>query len=828
MEDLGWTTYLHAVPRHEGHSEEKPPGGVPFHVSDRVMASVFWYVIGALVTILFLGRYLPAAIRRLRHGAALDGCFIPARWWESFATRNSRRQCTLGSPLQWLSPPSLGKSLALLLYFAFCAVLLLFGLGDRNGLEGRALRAGWVSLVQVPLLFLLVSRQSVLALLVGSSYERVNWIHRWVARVVFLTVTLHGALFMAEWIPNSFFWREMDEMPNVPHGFYAWVILLWTGISASGPLRRLSHEFFVRQHVLSAALFLLFLYWHLPGHHNFTAVVAAAIFLANLLVATVAATYRNVHIPLSLPLLSLEGGWQRPCSRHGRKFRLGYEASATAVGEDVTVLDIKGVHFTWQPGQHVAVRVPRLGFHSAHSFTPIDSCEFAEINDDDKNENENGTENEDNNSNSNINIRTETDTRCRTIRIVMRTKTGVTRALNRLARHTSSNSNDDRSNTPLGLRVRVLLSGPFGAPPRFHVHDHDGGDFGAVALVSASTGASFTLPILEAILLGSGDGNGNVNASSRSRRRRVRYVRMLLVARRRSHIVVYLERVYQLRSLLLDGGGDGNGSGDVFVEVDVAITGGKEGGGGGEEEEEEEMLGIDMDGDGDVSASDRDCLISGDAEQDGEDGEDEERIPPEEENNDNHHDHKNSKYSPSTTTTDKLSAEIETETETETAAAPLLNPTQRPYAKDDDDEDEDEDDEDIELDLHELKPPARAASFIVREHVGRPDLGQYVDDFFAGVVAAGVPLATTADDEAEAGDYMMLPEQREQSQSGQGQGQRGRARVGIAVCGGTALTGAMRGAVYAALVRQRRRRQGGAGLGIDPADVVFHAETFDS
>ncbi len=73
-----------------------------------------------------------------------------------------------------------------------------------------------------------------------------------------------------------------------------------------------------------------------------------------------------------------------------------------------------------------------------------------------------------------------------------------------------------------------------------------------MVLASASTGASFTLPLLEGLI-------------RRQRGTSVRQVRVLLVAREWRHVEVYVRRILQLRK--------GEGDQGPVLEVEVAITG---------------------------------------------------------------------------------------------------------------------------------------------------------------------------------------------------------------------------------------------------------------
>jgi ferric-chelate reductase len=44
--------------------------------------------------------------------------------------------------------------------------------------------------------FLFASKNSPAALLLGKGYEKLNWVHRWAGRLLFLMATIHGSLWM--------------------------------------------------------------------------------------------------------------------------------------------------------------------------------------------------------------------------------------------------------------------------------------------------------------------------------------------------------------------------------------------------------------------------------------------------------------------------------------------------------------------------------------------------------------------------------------------------------------------------------------------------------
>ncbi|RAL68413.1 hypothetical protein DID88_007144 [Monilinia fructigena] len=93
--------------------------------------------------------------------------------------------------------------------------------------------------------------------------------------------------------------------------------------------------------------------------------------------------------------------------------------------------------------------------------------------------------------------------------------------------------------------LTAFVSGPYGVPPNWSSYE-------TILLISASTGASYTLPILESILH---------NPASTC----VQRIRFLLVVRERSHIKFYTKRLGRALTLADKRG--------IQLMVKIAVTG---------------------------------------------------------------------------------------------------------------------------------------------------------------------------------------------------------------------------------------------------------------
>lgn len=391
----------------------------------------------------------------------------------------------------WLSPPPLGPSLVVFTYWVIITLFLTTGsiIDDAYYWERIGFRAAWVSVTQVPLVFFLAGKINIAGFLLGSSYMDMNWLHRWVSRTLFVTVTIHGSFFIREWVRADFFRIELEMMPMVKHGLGLWGVLAWTMISSLVPLRRLCYEFFVLQHIVSAAVFLWLLHTHVPAYAAYNIWMAVVFVLLGRMSRFGLLLYRNFSFRIKTlgPIVGK---------------RMGHSMELQALAGDITMLTIHGVGFSWKAGQHVLLWCPTLGPFESHPFTISNIPE------------------------------TRKDGLNR-VELIIRARSGFTR---RLYRHAASSQ-------ATSVTMTAFLTGPLGNVPAWNTYE-------TLVLISASTGASFNLPILEAVL---------------REPCCVRRIDCLLLVRHESHVDGYLSR-------LLSAVSHPRAS-EVSLQITIAVTG---------------------------------------------------------------------------------------------------------------------------------------------------------------------------------------------------------------------------------------------------------------
>lgn len=280
--------------------------------------------------------------------------------------------------------------------------------------ERIGFRGAWISVTQVPLIYLLSSKSNIIGALIGSSHERLNWFHRWVSRTLLFTVTVHGAFFFREWVRADFVAFELKLMPMVKYGMGAWGLLLWTFLSSLSPLRRMAYEVFVLQHIACAGVFLWLLYIHVPEYARYNVWFAVAAISFDWVFRGILLVVKNFRV-------RVVGAACRGVQR------IGHQAELQALSDDITIISIKDAPFTWQAGQHMYLWLPRLGPLETHPFTIASPYQ------------------------------TSNKCHCNEIQLAIRAQKGFSRRIHKYASKMQS-----LDNTAV---LTAFVSGPYGVPP---------------------------------------------------------------------------------------------------------------------------------------------------------------------------------------------------------------------------------------------------------------------------------------------------------------------------------------------------------------------------
>ncbi|KAK3697298.1 ferric-chelate reductase Frp1 [Vermiconidia calcicola] len=425
----------------------------PFRPVNEKLSHALWYGIAGVVGLLTVIRVIRILETRRRHQLQRqDPSCTPSRpagrFSQAFATvTTSWRELSYPQPVyftgrisKYFSPLPVGRWLILIFYWTvlLCFLWVNTLLAPNDPMyaykwEIVGFRAAWVSVSQIPFIYLLSCKFNPVSMLTGISYERFNWLHRWAARTVFLTVIVHWSYFYRGWDIADFVKLEIQMMPMVKYGFGAWAVLGWMILSGFGFFRNLSYELFVAQHICAAATLLWLLYVHVPTYTRYHIYMAIGFVAFDWSVRIIWMVLRNTHVLDRI-----------------RARAPGYATHLETLPGDRVRITIDDPAFRWKPGQHVYLSLPRLGPFEMHPFTIANTCEESR------------------------------DGRIVPLTMIVRAHSGFSR---RLFKAAMSSKNENQT-------YQAFLSGPWGMPP-------DLSHYESVVLIACSSGASFIVPLLQ-------------------------------------------------------------------------------------------------------------------------------------------------------------------------------------------------------------------------------------------------------------------------------------------------------------------------------------------
>ncbi|CAI7564274.1 unnamed protein product [Penicillium pancosmium] len=421
--------------------------------SDYAIARAFWYGIVIVIVLAGMVNWSQWGLLKLRLRAAATNHQRPSSPSNSFTSflacctavvrEVSYHQITPTN--SWLRIPAVGSILLILIYFGYIMGLQFFDWNYPGAQywEAQGLRAGWLTIAQFPLLLLLAGKRNLIGYAVGVSYERLQVLHRWVARIMLLTATIHGGVQAYGWKKYGVLQIEIDTDSCIPTGFSTWILLLWLVFSATAPIRNWRYEIFVVQHVITFIGFVVAIFYHLPStalSSRIYAWIGVGLFVFDRLVRTLIYAFNNMKLA-NFTLYALSG--------------------------DVTKVRINSPRIKkWSPGQHVLLSIPELGLGQSHPATIL-SIPSSHDND---------------------------------LVFILRAHRGFTRRLLCSAKSSSTDLSqgvqvkENTSNVDTAQKINrkhfSLIGGPYGGS------HSDFAAFDTVLLIAGSTGVTFTLPIL--------------------------------------------------------------------------------------------------------------------------------------------------------------------------------------------------------------------------------------------------------------------------------------------------------------------------------------------
>ena len=417
-------------------------------------ARYFWYGAATFIGLASVFNVTRRLILHQRLRAAAQGRSQPARpkslLLRAFATVTAMGreatylQLTPSRRLMGFRIPPIGTLFLIGGYLAFILVLEFINdsVAGAQFWEARGIRAGWLAIAQMPLVILLVGKNNLLTLTTGVSHERLNVLHRWSSRIVMLLAIFHFSFQSRAWSQFSLTKLEWATDSCTTTGIAAFAILLWMNLSTLAPLRYLSYEFFVVQHIITFFGFIIAIMFHLPDTALWSRIY--------------------IYIPIALYLVDriLRTAWSAWCNT-----RLSQATLVTMEGNVTRVTLTNPKIKRWAPGAWVGLSIPHFGWIQSHPATIV-STPTSHGGD---------------------------------MVFLLKSHKGFTRRIMTSA-NTSSEAllphitqGSDQKTGVVTKTYHALLNGPYGAS------QEDFAAFDSVCLLAGSTGITFTLSLLQNI-----------------------------------------------------------------------------------------------------------------------------------------------------------------------------------------------------------------------------------------------------------------------------------------------------------------------------------------
>ena len=332
---------------------------------DHFLAKVYWICIGSVIALAVVLNFYDKAALWIRCKYRRKNLSRKPNFWSKTITwiLGVSRELTYPQAVlstKWspklFSLPPLGIIFLVAFYFIFILIIMLVDVvkHDIYYYERIGYRCAWISVCQIPLLILLAGKKNLIGFATGVSYERLNIIHRWVARAMLLTTTMHWSFFFSEWRKYGEVRSELQTMTMVKYGFGAWSVLAWMVLSSFAPIRNMRYELFVAQHILAFFAFIVLIMLHTPNEAHKYIWIAIGFYLADRMLRAFFLIANNL-------------GWRRNVNHFA-------SAKLQPLTESTTLITIPNTMLlNWSPGQHIILYMPKVSPFQSHPFT-IASC----------------------------------------------------------------------------------------------------------------------------------------------------------------------------------------------------------------------------------------------------------------------------------------------------------------------------------------------------------------------------------------------------------------------------------------------------------------------
>ncbi|ABN68735.2 Ferric reductase, NADH/NADPH oxidase transmembrane component (5 domains) [Scheffersomyces stipitis CBS 6054] len=306
-------------------------------------------------------------------------------------------------------------------------------------------RIGKVALGNLPIIYLLVTKNDLVASITGLKPERLVFLHFWFARLLFTMITVHMIMTIKYWLDSNFI--VMLQIPPQIFGFMSYGSLFLLTFANIKIIRRYAFDFFMVQHRIFSFIMLLLAFFH-NGGSKAMVILAVHLLVLDKVIGRIISIIHKVKSPTK--------GMSEFEILDEKTLRVTIPVKLSSQNADVWYNQFVPKYGSWKAGQHVLLTVGKVSRFQQHPFTIASLSETGKI------------------------------------QLIIRVKNGFTK---KLMKKTSQNSSivedtaSTESDNPEIVKLKASFYGPYGG--RFHPLI----TFDSIVFMAAGSGASFVFPV---------------------------------------------------------------------------------------------------------------------------------------------------------------------------------------------------------------------------------------------------------------------------------------------------------------------------------------------
>lgn len=124
-------------------------------------------------------------------------------------------------------------------------------------------RTGFVITSQIPFVYALATKNNVIGFMVGVGYEKLNFLHRLVGRLMVIGANVHFLGYVYKWSLNGTIHKQLAD-DSIRWGIVALICLDLLGFCSTSFVRSKSYNLFLATHILGFSVFLFAACYHEP------------------------------------------------------------------------------------------------------------------------------------------------------------------------------------------------------------------------------------------------------------------------------------------------------------------------------------------------------------------------------------------------------------------------------------------------------------------------------------------------------------------------------------------------------------------------------------